>query len=144
MVLRPRNIRIYFRFALSAFFVAWLSGLVFLVCCRQTLAATETHGFCPMAKMGGHCDRSRRDSAPSWTADDSGGECLAGCAYLPVIFDKSRKVDQAKGQPAAPASVILVKFTAPSVVPGTSPPITFQGRVRFDDRFLARNCILRI
>ena len=137
------KVRNYFRCGLAVFLAVWLSGFAFLICC-PTAAAKSDEAFCPLAKMGGHCDKEKKDGGLSWKSE-GGNDCgLGGCAYLPIVFDKSRKVEKAKKQTAPVAVPVRVNFV-PQRARKASPPQTISfARIAFDNRILARHCILRI
>lgn len=137
------NFKGLFRWGLAAFLAVWLSGLAFLICCPNARAASS-EAFCPLAKMGGHCERTRNRPGPSWTSEGSGDCGVTGCAYLPIVFDKSRKVEKTKKQPAPTGSVNPVNFAPPASVKVRFFPTISSARIAFDDRILARHCILRI
>lgn len=92
---------------LTGFMAIWLSGVVFLLCCHvQKANAAETE-FCPLAKMGVHCDRGEQNKdSPKLTnrTGDAGMDC---CAFIPALFDKTRKIDN-NHQIAAAAPVLSV------------------------------------
>jgi hypothetical protein len=138
----PKRIGKYIRPTVAAFLAMWLSGVVFLICCQQVNRATSIHGFCPMAKMGGHCNKTKGNT-PSWYGENTDDQCLAGCAYLPVVFDKSRKVEKARKQTAPSAAILFVRFSAPAARIESFRAQSYN-LLSFDNRILAKNCILRI
>ena len=140
----PKRIGKHIRPTVAAFLAMWLSGVVFLLCCQQVNGAKSIHGFCPMAKMGGHCNKTKGNATPSWYRKNTDDQCLAGCAYLPVVFDKSRKVEKARKQTAPSAAVLFVRFSAPAAARIESARAQSYNLLFFDDRILAKNCILRI
>ena len=72
----------------------WLSGVVLLVGCQSSMAAAGPES-CPMARkarMSHHCPKSLPEdpSRESITRSAPTYEC---CAFLPLVFDKARKVE---------------------------------------------------
>jgi hypothetical protein len=129
------------RRGLAAVLAVWLSGIVFLLCCHAM--AGKMPESCPLAKMGGHCKKSADDARPRLSAD-ADDESLTGCAYLPVVFDKSRKTE-AKARPAAPAATaITLKYVPPTVSTAKRESSSFYDPVFYSDRTLAKHCVLRI
>ena len=138
-----RDLKTYVRLGLAGFLAVWLSGVAFLICC-PTVAANPDEAFCPLAKMGGHCNKAKNEGSPSLKSEYTNDCGLGGCAYLPIVFDKSRKVEKAKKQTAPVAVPVRVNFV-PQRARKASPPQTISfARIAFDNRILARHCILRI
>jgi hypothetical protein len=138
-----QDLKISCRRGLAAILAVWLSGLVFLICCPSSRAASA-EAFCPLAKMGGHCDKARKDAAPSWNNENTDDCGVTGCAYLPIIFDKSRKLEKAQKQTASVPIVIQADFAPPAAPKIRSSPIVSYTRISLGNRVLAKNCILRI
>ena len=137
------NFKQSFRCGLAAVLAVWLSGLAFLICCPKAVAA-PSQAFCPLVKMGGHCDKARNQATLSWNSDGSGDCGVTGCAYLPIVFDKSRKVEKTKKHPTLFSPVIAGEFAPPVPAKIRSFPVFSYSRIAFDNRILVKNCILRI
>jgi hypothetical protein len=106
MPLRTRHI---LQKTVAGLMAAWLSGFVFLFCCGDTAKAAEMGEFCPMAKPAQHhCDTATQQNEDADTVSRAKGVCIDCCAFLPVVFDKARKVDQPQQPLVAPERVAMV------------------------------------
>jgi hypothetical protein len=144
MPLPVHHLKSYLSCGLAGFLVIWLSGLALLICCPNIAAANPDEAFCPLAKMGGHCNKAKKDGFPSWKSENATDCGLGGCAYLPIVFDKSRKVEKAKKQAASVAVPVRVNFVPLRPRKTSSLQTISSYRIAFDNRILARHCILRI
>lgn len=98
----------------AGFMAVWLSGFVFLFCCQNMRAAAEAE-FCPMAKMG-HCDHAQKADPNAASFEKTQPVCVDCCAFLPAVFDKTRKVEPAQKHLAqATLPKIAIAFNAPVV-----------------------------
>ena len=93
--------------SLAGFLAVWLSGVLFLFCCPSSKAAVATADSCPLAKVRSHCDKAKK-SDPAFPSAEAPAPVCTNCAFLPVIFDKSRKVDVVQKQLAAPVRDAVV------------------------------------
>ena len=108
------------RNSLAGFMAVWLSGVLFLFCCPEMKAAVEADS-CPLMKMSSHCDHAAKQETANDSVEGVKPACFECCAFLPVVFDKSRKIDVVQKQIMAPAEELVVKkfefpgirFTAP-------------------------------
>jgi len=128
----------------AAFLAIWLSGLVFLLCCQPTNAETGRRGFCPLAKMGGHCDRAKKDTNVLQVNDNSSEDGSYSCGMLAVIFDKTRKVEQNSQPPATISKNLVFSITPPSLAEHISIPSAFHPLIRARNKIFVRNCVFRI
>lgn len=72
----------------------WLSGLVLLVGCQASMASAVPES-CPMARkarMSHHCPKSAPED-PARESITRSAPMFECCAFLPLIFDKARKVE---------------------------------------------------
>jgi hypothetical protein len=138
------KVRNYFRCGLAAFLAVWLSGIAFLICCRPMTAANSAEAFCPLAKMGGHCDKANDEQALSWNTEATDDCGVKGCAYLPIVFDKSRKIEKTQKYAVPASTVVLANFAPPTASRILSSAAVSYDRISYDNRILSRNCILRI
>src|SRR3954468_21154454 len=78
---------------LAASLAFWLSGLMFLFCCEMPKTQAAAMDSCPLAKMH-HCDRQSSGETISPSASfETDNRILECCRFLPVIFDKARKIE---------------------------------------------------
>ena len=103
-----RQTRQIMRRTVAGFMAVWLSGFVFLFCCDAAKAAAKSVESCPMPKMSHHCDTAKQQNDDSNSVSRAEGVCFECCAFLPVVFDKARKVDQPNQPVAAPDRVVEV------------------------------------
>ena len=120
----------------------WLSGVVFLVCCHP-VAALPTPDSCPMTKMSAHCDKRKKQNVYSHFVQPPPAGCVE-CGFLPVVFDKSRKVDQVQKQAARPLEQIAVRFDPLVYAEPRSATRAVYKRVLIPDRIFIKNCVFRI
>lgn len=108
--MRIRYIGKIARKGIAGVMAVWLSGVVFLFCCHTTQAAAAVAS-CPM-RAAHHCDgdRTKADSNVVTTGSCS---CVE-CGYLPVVFDKARKLEapQKHIPTPVPAPVAGIPFIA--------------------------------
>jgi hypothetical protein len=99
----------------AGFMAVWLSGAVFLLCCPEMTAATPADS-CPLAKMSSHCDHAAKQETGNDSVEGVRPACFECCAFLPIVFDKSRKIDVVQKEIVAPAEELAVsKFEFPSI-----------------------------
>jgi hypothetical protein len=100
--------------SLAGFMAVWLSGVVFLFCCPEMKAAAAAD-FCPMMQMSSHCDHAAKQEPANDSVEGVRPACFECCAFLPVVFDKSRKIDVVQKQISAPKEELaLAKFKFPA------------------------------
>jgi hypothetical protein len=107
-------------------------------------AANSAEAFCPLAKMGGHCDKANDEQALSWNTEATDDCGVKGCAYLPIVFDKSRKIEKTQKYAVPASTVVLANFAPPTASRILSSAAVSYDRISYDNRILSRNCILRI
>jgi len=101
--------------SLAGFMAVWLSGVVFLFCCPEMKAAAAADS-CPLMQMSSHCDHAAKKETANDSVDGVRPACFECCAFLPVVFDKSRKIDVVHKQIIAPKKeLVLAKFELPAV-----------------------------
>ena len=91
----------------AGFMAIWLSGVVFLICCHAQKANAAEMEFCPLAKSGVHCNKSDQNIESLKLTKQSGESGMDCCAFIPALFDKTRKIDNDQ-QTAAVAPVLSV------------------------------------
>lgn len=111
---------------LAGFMALWLSGFIFLFCCEKLNAAQAEAEFCPLEKFSGHCDKTATVEPVVETTVDASLDC---CAFLPVIFDKARKLEQPQKQAAVSLKPAAIKFKLPTLAIKVQTPVAFQARV---------------
>ena len=139
---RSKTLKKYAQISLSGFMSVWLSGIVFLFCCHG-VAASPVADTCPMAKMSAHCDKAKKQNADSFVVEPSPADCIE-CGYLPVVFDKTRKLEQVQKHAAPAAQLIVVQFDPP--VLGIAKPENRSSytRVTTHENIFIKNCVFRI
>ena len=91
---------------MAGFMAVWLSGFVFLFCCQEMKAVAADES-CPLVKAGSHCDKAQQTSTND-AIEALRPACFDCCGFLPIVFDKSRKVDTVQKQIATPADNLAV------------------------------------
>ena len=92
---------------LSACMAVWLSGVVLLFCCDE-INGRSMKADCPLAKMSAHCDKGEKDKASQVIASQTAEQGMECCAFIPVLFDKTRTVESGQ-QPSAAAPALVVE-----------------------------------
>jgi len=122
----------------------WLTGVVFLFCCEMAAAEPLAGEFCPLSKAQSHCDKSASDNDADVISDRSDGLSTDCCAFLPVVFDKTRKIE--KAQQTAPITSKLIvdrpRFTIVTDSREFSP--NYRAALLPQNNLYIRNCIFRI
>ncbi len=139
--MNQRKIRKYLHTTLTGVMAIWLSGIVFLFCCHS--AAASPVDSCPMAKMSAHCDKAKKQNANSPYVESSPVDCIE-CGFLPVVFDKSRRVEPAQKQIAPAAEQLAVRYDPLVFVKIPAENHTVYKRVPVTDRVFIKNCVFRI
>ncbi len=116
--------------SLAGFMAAWLSGIVFLFCCPDMKAAVEADS-CPLMKMSSsHCDKAATQKNTNDAIEGIKPACFDCCAFLPVVFDKSRKIDVVQKQIVTPSEkVVASKFDFPVISAASFFAAAFKQRV---------------
>ena len=138
-----RKLKHYIRFTLAGFMVVWLSGIVFLFCCQGTAAAVELE-HCPMAKMSSHCDKAKQQNLNAEFIERTTPACVECCAFLPAIFDKTRKVEPSQEPILPSAKRVAVQFEPPTITIPTFVSQTFQRSIALPAKIYIQNCVFRI
>ncbi|MGH9819290.1 MAG: hypothetical protein ACRD43_03900 [Pyrinomonadaceae bacterium] len=134
----------YVRISFAGFLAVWLSGVVFLFCCEKINARTSESDFCPLAGMSDDCPMAKPQNANAAVIETTEDECNECCDFLPVVFDKSRKVDQNQKALAAPSNIVVVQFTPQSVIHTTIENGARYTRVASSNKIFVINCVFRI
>ncbi len=121
----------------------WLSGFVFLFCC-QPIDAKPAADSCPLKKMGVHCDMAEKQNTASDVVDRSTEPCVDCCAFLPIVFDKTRKIEQNQKQIAVVPEALTRRpaIIRPANFSHSLPAI--RSRVSNRHGTYLRNCVFRI
>lgn len=129
----------------AGFMSLWLSGFVFLFCCEDMRAAEMDAASCPLMKASSHCDHASKQANTGDSMVGTKPACVECCAFLPVVFDKSRKVDPVQKQIVVPqTAVAAIKFSYPESRPGVPPASSLAGRVPDRHGTFLKNCVFRI
>lgn len=128
---------------ISGLLAVWLSGFVFLFCCgTMPFKAAETD-FCPLAKAGGHCNKSNQaDDKPTFSGEsDAKFNC---CEFLPKVFDRFRNVEKTQKavQPAEKPLLERPQFIA--VRSNFKQVQIFHQPVFPKEKIHLKNCVFRI
>lgn len=111
---------------LTGFMALWLSGFIFLFCCEKLNAQQMDAEFCPLEKLSGHCDRNESAAPVVETTVDASVDC---CAFLPVVFDKARKLEPIQKQSPLALKPVTTKFRLPQIEFKAQPTVAFHARV---------------
>ena len=90
---------------MAGFLAVWLSGVLFLLCCQKMNAGSMTAEFCPLEKKSGHCNRAK--TAEGHKVERSTTHDVECCGFLPVVFDKVRKIEPAQSLAQQVTKVIV-------------------------------------
>ena len=139
------SLKKYIRISLAGFMSVWLSGVVFLFCCEKINGKTSEVEFCPLAKMSSDdCPMAKEQNADAEVVETAQEDCVGCCAFLPVVFDKTRKIEQNQKQIATPANVVAVQFNPPGTVNFSPKPFVIYSRINYQNDLLVKNCVFRI
>ena len=149
MTVHGKSLTKYFRISLAGFMSVWLSGIVFLVCCDKLNGQPDDS--VPMASMEGHCDKMRRKAAAPSSKDSESiavqntqTNLVNCCGFMPIVFDKIRKIEKDGQHIAAMPAVARVKFHPPAVIDNASPPAPDYGQAAYPENIFLKNCAFRI
>ena len=129
---------------IAGFMTLWLSGVVFLLCCETLNARGLSMHDCPQAKALNHCKKGRGGKPPASLSADLKSEAINCCGFLPVIFDKARKVpptEQTAAPASIPQSVPALVFVALNIRPE---PDKYKPKLNPTGKIFIRNCVFRI
>jgi hypothetical protein len=83
----------YSRKGLAGFMSIWLSGIALLLFCQLPARASGSD-YCPLTRAAkSHCDRATQQSKTE-SFSQSTPEAFDCCAFIPAVFDKTRKIDR--------------------------------------------------
>lgn len=100
--------------------------------------------FCPLATKSKHCDKTKAESTPEIAVKRADLDSVYCCAFLPAIFDKSRKLERVDQPELVSAQPLPIRFNPVSVSfrrPAFSRFIPYLPDRR--DTFV-KNCVFRI
>jgi hypothetical protein len=130
--------------SLTGFMAVWLSGFLFLFCCPNAQGMAEKANSCPMAKSHSDCDKAKKAEASGRSIEAPAPICT-NCTFLPVVFDKSRKVELANNQLAVPATELVVRRASFAIVwTKVIPSAPLAGRIPDRHGTYLRNRVFRI
>ncbi len=78
---------------LAGFMAIWLSGVIFLLCCHVQNTIAAGMDSCPLVKLGAHCDKAEKEKDSEKVTNQSSDTGMDCCAFIPVLFDKTRTRD---------------------------------------------------
>jgi len=139
MVSRSKTLKKYIRISLAGLMSVWLSGVVFLFCCERINANTGEAESCPLAKMSLD-DCPIADAAVIKTVQEN---CVDCCGFLPVVFDKNRKIEQNEKQITTASNVPVIKFDPSAAFDYTAKPAAIYSRVAYHNDLSVRYCVFR-
>jgi hypothetical protein len=97
----------YLHKAFCGLIALWLSGVLFIPLCSGD-RSSDSMEFCPLAKLGAHCDKVKRsEDVRSITYEDD-GQGIDCCAFIPTVFEKTRDIN-ASLEVASVASSFIVE-----------------------------------
>jgi hypothetical protein len=128
----------------AAFLTFWLSGLLFALSC-QVHGAQLAASACPLSKAHDHCPMAAAKSAgrPAIYSQDDGSltEC---CGFLPVVFDKARKVEKNGHLAFTPPKSAAAYVPIPLPIHRDFRRSPVLGLVVSRHDLFIRNCVFRI
>lgn len=129
---------------LSACMAVWLSGIVLLFCCDEINGRSMKADSCPLAKMSELCDPDQKDKPAQVIANPTSKQGMQCCPFIPVLFDKTRTVENSQ-QPlaAAPALVVLVPRLVP-VQANFAPARSYRSTALLRNNTFLKNRTFRI
>jgi hypothetical protein len=78
----------------AGFMTVWLSGVMFLFCCAEMNSAAPPAESDHPAQLSSHCDKAPVEHAPGDVASSSEETCFDCCGFIPLVFDKARKIER--------------------------------------------------
>lgn len=132
------------RTTLAGFMAVWLSGVVFLFCCGTMDAMAADSDICPLAKMSADCDKAEKAGANAAIVVSSDESSVGCCAFLPAVFDKSRKVERDQKQIALASTSVVIEPQLPKVAAPHRIPTTFRPHIPDRQRSFVKNCAFLI
>jgi len=79
---------------ISGSLIIWLSGVVFLFCCGMPKTQASNAESCPLAKTH-HCSKqSNAETISDFVSIEREPQSLECCKFLPLVFDKARKIEK--------------------------------------------------
>lgn len=129
--------------SLAGFLMIWLSGIVFLFCCEMAAAQSLESEFCPLSKTQSHCDKAA-DNNLNTLSDQPAGSSTGCCAFLPAVFDKTRKIEKAQQPVMADYKLFVNRPRFILANDNREIPANYRATVLSQNNLHIRNCILRI
>ncbi len=131
------------RRTLAGFMAVWLSGVVFLICCSTMNGESMSAEFCPLAKSA-HCDKADSTDSSAQVIEQTKSETVDCCAFLPIIFDKNRKLERTEHPEAVSHQPLAIRFySSPTVIRQTA-PVAFTPHIPNRQNTFVKNCVFRI
>ena len=126
---------------LTGFMAVWLSGVVFLFCCEKINGQMKVE-FCPLEKRSGHCNKSKNAASDSVEKFDS--DSMDCCAFLPLLYNRSRKLERVQTFAVPPPAKLVVEPAQRRVVLAVYEPTKAYSRLESRQGTYVRNCNFRI
>ncbi|HVF47104.1 MAG TPA: hypothetical protein VNA17_06020 [Pyrinomonadaceae bacterium] len=82
----------------AGFMSVWLSGVMFLFCCAEMNAAAPPIESDHSAQLSSHCDKAPVEHTAGDIASPSDEGCFDCCGFIPLVFDKARKIERDQKQ----------------------------------------------
>ena len=97
----------------TAFMAIWLSGVVFVGWCGAMNFGSSDRVSCPLAKVSNHCDKQAGKTGSHTVVKLSENRYFDCCGFIPLVFDKARKVDSRQAETGPAAETLNVRFEIP-------------------------------
>ena len=100
--------------------------------------------FCPLNKGQNHCNKAKSNNDSPTISKQSNNQKFDCCGFLPVVFDKARKIEKIQ-KAAQAASIIKVDLPRFSFVGNDFEiPEIYHSPVLHQDKIFIKNCVFRI
>lgn len=139
-----RQLRTVTQKTLAGFMAIWLSGFVFLFCCDDISARITDAGSHQPDKMSAHCHADGDQTSHSVRKQTSEHEEFDCCGFIPMLLDKTRKVESNEQIVAVSPAVVVEK---PILIPRQSVSasvISYRSAVLFRNDTYLKNRTFRI
>ena len=132
------------RKTLAGFMAIWLSGVVFLLCChvQNTMAAGMES--CPLVKLGAHCDKADKEKDSEKVEKQSTEPGMDCCAFIPVLFEKTRTRDSNQQIAIVAPTTVVVKPRLVAVQINFAPAYPYLSTVLIKSDTFLKNRTFRI
>ena len=132
------------RTTLAGFMAVWLSGVVFLICCGTMSGTAIDAEFCPLTAKSAHCDKAEAVDSSAPVVERTQSETVDCCAFLPILFDKNRKLERTEQLESISNQPLAVRsFTSPTVIRRPD-RVAFTPYLSNRQNTFVKNCVFRI